>query len=127
MGISADAAASVTSNHIFNNAFAINVGNNCASSIHRSGFDDIYGYLISGDWKTLGVIAKADGTIHGVVREQNPGAKPPILHTIRRSADEVVLIYGSARKMCAFAIGIARGVAMHFNETLEITQAKCMH
>jgi hypothetical protein len=88
---------------------------------------NIYGHLIPGDWKTLDVIAKADGTIHSAVREQNAGAKPPVLHTIRRSADEVVLIYGSPRKMCAFAIGIAKGVVKHFNETLEITQTKCMH
>jgi hypothetical protein len=87
----------------------------------------IYGHLIPGEWKTLDLIAKADGTIHSVVRERNSGAKPPVLHTIRRSADEVVLIYGSPRKMCAFAIGIAIGVAKHYNETIEITQTKCMH
>ena len=87
----------------------------------------IYGYLIPREWKTLDVIAKADGTIHSVVRERNLGAKPPVLHTIRRSGDEVVLIYGSPRKMCAFAIGIAKGVAKHYNETIEVTQTKCMH
>jgi hypothetical protein len=27
----------------------------------------------------------------------------------------------------AFAIGIARGVAKHFNEPLEVIQTKCMH
>jgi hypothetical protein len=87
----------------------------------------IYGHLIPDGWKTLDVIAKADGTIHSVVREQNLGAKPPVLHTIRRSADEVVLIYGSPRKMCAFAIGIAMGVANHYDERIEVTQTKCMH
>lgn len=87
----------------------------------------IYGHLIPGEWKTIDVIAKADGTIHSVVRERNPGAKPSVLHTIRRSADEVVLIYGSPRKMCAFAIGIAMGVAKHYNETIEVTQTKWVH
>jgi predicted hydrocarbon binding protein len=84
-------------------------------------------HLIPAEWKTLDVISKTEETIHAVVRQENPGAKPPVLHTIRRSADEVVLIYGSARKLCAFAIGIAKGVAKHFNETIEITQTKCMH
>jgi Haem-NO-binding len=88
---------------------------------------NMYGHLIPGDWKTLDVIEKTEETIHNVVRVQNPDAKPPVLHTIRRSEDEVVLIYSSPRKLCAFAIGIARGVAKQFNETIEVTQTKCMH
>lgn len=88
---------------------------------------NIYEHLIPREWKTIDVIDKTEETIHNVVREQTPGAKPPVLHTIRRSVDEVVLIYGSPRKLCAFAIGIARGVAKHFNETIEITQTKCMN
>ena len=88
---------------------------------------NMYGHLIPGEWKTLDVIEKTEETIHNVVRVQAPGAKPPALHTIRRSEDEVVLIYSSRRKLCAFAIGIARGVANHFKETIEATQTKCMH
>jgi predicted hydrocarbon binding protein len=88
---------------------------------------NIYRHLIPRDWKTLDVIEKTEKTIHNVVRVQTPGAKPPVLHTIRRSEDEVVLTYGSPRKLCAFAIGIARGVAKQFNETIEVTQTKCMH
>jgi len=88
---------------------------------------NMYGHLIPRDWKTLDVIEKTEETVHHVVRVQTPGAKPPVLHTIRRSEDEVVVIYGSSRKLCAFAIGIARGVAKQFNETIEVTQTKCMH
>jgi hypothetical protein len=88
---------------------------------------NMYGHLIPGEWKTLDVIDKTEETIHNVVRVQTPGVQPPVLRTIRRSEDEVVLIYGSSRKLCAFAIGIARGVAKHFNETIEVTQTKCMH
>ncbi len=88
---------------------------------------NMYRHLISGEWKTLDVIEKTEKTIHDVVRVQTPGAKLPVLHAIRRSEDEVVLIYRSPRKLCAFAIGIARGVARHFNETIEVTQTKCMH
>ena len=71
---------------------------------------NMYGHLIPGEWKTLDVIEKTEETIHNVVRVQTPGAKPPVLHAIRRSEGEVVLIYGSPRKLCAFAIGIVRGV-----------------
>jgi len=88
---------------------------------------NMYAHLIPGEWKTLDVIAKTEETIHNVVREETPSARPPVLHTIRRAVDEVVLIYGSPRKLCSFAIGIGRGVARHFNETIEVTQTKCMH
>jgi len=88
---------------------------------------NMYGHLIPEEWETLDVIEKTEETIHDVVRVQTPGAKPPVLRSIRRSEGEVVLIYGSPRKLCAFAIGIARGVAKHFNETIEVTQTKCMH
>jgi hypothetical protein len=87
----------------------------------------MYGHFIPKEWKTLDLIDKTEENIHHVVREQAPGAKPPVLHTVRRSADEVVLIYGSPRKLCAFAIGIAKGVATHFKETIEVSHTKCMH
>jgi hypothetical protein len=29
--------------------------------------------------------------------------------------------------MCALAIGITKGLAKHHNETIEVTQTKCMH
>ncbi|MCU1299280.1 MAG: hypothetical protein JWO91_3558 [Acidobacteriaceae bacterium] len=55
----------------------------------------IDGYLILREWRTLDVIGKTEETIHTIVREHTPGARPPVLHTIRRSVDELVLIYGS--------------------------------
>ena len=58
----------------------------------------MYKHLIPGDWKTLDVIEKTEETIHHVVRVETPGTKPPVLQTIRRSEDEVVLIYGMLRQ-----------------------------
>ena len=87
----------------------------------------MYSHLIPVHWKTLDVIEKTEETIHNVVRAQNPGAKPPVLRTIRKSKDEVVLIYGSPRKLCALAIGVAKGVAKRFNQTIVVAQTKCMH
>jgi hypothetical protein len=53
---------------------------------------NMYGHLIPAEWKTLDEIEKTEETVHHVVRVQTPGAKPPVLHAIRRSEDEVVLI-----------------------------------
>jgi len=61
------------------------------------------------------------------VRGKNPGAKPPELQTVRRSYDEVVLIYTSPRKMCALAIGIGNGLANYFRENITSIQTVCIH
>ena len=60
------------------------------------------------------------------MRVKTPGAKPPELHTVRRSHDEVVLIYTSPRKMCDLAIGIGRGLAIYFHENIT-AETMCIH
>jgi len=44
----------------------------------------------------------------------------------RRGPDEVVLVYTSPRQMCALAIGIGKGLAKHFKETITVDQTMCM-
>lgn len=82
---------------------------------------------IDRNWKTLDLIEHTEAAIHTVVRRQNPGAAPPALHCTRTTPDEVVLRYSSQRKMCGVAKGIAKGLARHFNEELQITEPSCMH
>jgi hypothetical protein len=84
----------------------------------------MFGHLLLPDWKTIDII---DNTVHTVVRVKNPGAKPPLLQTVRCGPDEVVLIYTSPRQMCALAIGIGKGLAKHFGEKVVVTQTACMH
>jgi len=60
------------------------------------------------------------------VRHRNPGARPPELRCQRVGPDEVVVVYSSARKMCAVAKGIARGMARHFQETVAVNESACM-
>ncbi len=79
------------------------------------------------EWKTLDVIEHTEETIHRVVRLKNPGARPPELKVSRPSPDEVRIDYRSARKMCAVARGIARGMAAHFKETVVVSEPECMH
>jgi len=86
----------------------------------------IYRPLIKKDWKTLDLIENTEGTIHKVVRLQNPGAAPPALIAKRVSPRDVQITYNSQRKMCGIAKGIATGIAKHFNETVAITEATCM-
>jgi hypothetical protein len=87
----------------------------------------MFGHLLLPEWKTIDVIDNTEGTVHSVVRAKNPGAKPPELQTVRRSYDEVVLIYASPRKMCALAIGIGKGLGDYFHENITAIQTMCIH
>ena len=87
----------------------------------------MFGHLLLPNWKTIDVIDHTEGTVHTLVRVKNPGAKPPQLRTVRRGSDEVVLVYTSPRQMCALAIGIGKGLAKHFKETITVKQTTCMH
>jgi len=87
----------------------------------------MYGHLLKPNWKSLDVIEHTEGTVHTVVRASDKDALPPKLQTRRTAPDTVILIYDSPRKMCALAMGIGKGLARHFNETLSINQTQCMH
>ena len=47
--------------------------------------------------------------------------------TKRLGPDEVLLIYTSPRKMCALAVGISKGLAKRFEETIVANHRMCMH
>jgi len=87
----------------------------------------MYGHLLKPNWKSLDIIEHTEGTVHTVVRTSDKNALPPKLLTRRTGPDTVILVYDSPRKMCALAIGIGRGLARHFKETLSIDQTQCMH
>jgi Haem-NO-binding len=86
-----------------------------------------YRRLIAPEWRTLDVLANTEQTIHQVVRRQNPGARPPLLRCARPTPDEVIVTYSSVRRLCILARGIIRGIAGHYGDRLEITEATCMH
>jgi hypothetical protein len=86
----------------------------------------LYGALVNPAWRTLDVLERTEETIHRVVRLKMAGADPPELRAERRSADEVRIVYGSARGLCALARGITRGLARHYGERVSIDDATCM-
>src|SRR4051812_16315657 len=57
----------------------------------------LYGRLVSSEWKTLDVIENTEKLIHAGVRVGNPGARPPILETVRTNKDELHIMYSSER------------------------------
>jgi hypothetical protein len=88
---------------------------------------DMYWGAIAPEWRTLDIIEHTETTIHTVVRTDHKEATPPYLHADRTGPGEVRVRYTSARKLCAVARGIARGIAKHFNETVKIADERCMH
>lgn len=86
----------------------------------------VYKPFIKPEWKTLDMLEHTENNIHRAVRLRDPVAVPPRLQVRRVSPMEVVVIYESERKMCALAKGIARGVAKHYGEQIEINDLTCM-
>lgn len=88
---------------------------------------NMYGHLMQQQWRTLDVIEQTERTAHSAVRLAEPGTAPPFLRTKRLSSEELTLIYSSPRKMCALAIGVAKGLGKHFNEEVSALHVACMH
>jgi hypothetical protein len=86
-----------------------------------------YSTLVRPEWRTLDLLEHVESTVHRVVRLRDPGATPPELACERASGDEVVIRYKSPRRLCALALGLIRGVARHYTESVEIRESACMH
>jgi len=79
------------------------------------------------EWRTLDVLAHVDAGIHSILRQSDPASNPPRLRCYAVYGSTAVIEYDSPRRLCALAIGVARGIAKHFSEELEIEQLRCMH
>jgi hypothetical protein len=81
----------------------------------------MYAGLVRPEWRTLDLLLNVEDTIHKVVRRRNPGAEPPELFFSRVDARTLSFRYESKRQMAALAVGIMKGVARHYGETIGIT------
>jgi methyl-accepting chemotaxis protein len=65
---------------------------------------------------------KSMNDVHKVVMKRIPGAKPPGLDLDPISSKEAIFVYRSKRGMFGYFLGLLKGAAEHFGETLEIEQ-----
>jgi predicted hydrocarbon binding protein len=86
----------------------------------------LYGSLVREEWKTLEFLLNTEEMIHRVLRMNDEKAQPPHLRVDRVAADEVTVVYDSARRLCAVARGLIEGVAAHYGERVVITEPQCM-
>jgi predicted hydrocarbon binding protein len=87
---------------------------------------ETYRFLVQPGWDALDLIENTEKTIHTVVRTRD-GATPPVLEVTRRGSDALSLRYTSARRLCALAKGIAKGVGDFYRTPLEVAETVCMH
>ncbi len=87
----------------------------------------VAGRHIEPDWTALDLIEHTEAIIHAMVRATNPGARPPVLDTVRQTPHELTLLYSSERKLCGLARGIIRGIARYYGEELSLEETSCMH
>lgn len=87
----------------------------------------VAGKLIDPNWTALDLVENTEAIIHTMVRATNPGARPPVLDTVRQTQHELTLIYSSERQLCGLARGLIRGIGTHYNEVLGIDETSCMH
>jgi predicted hydrocarbon binding protein len=88
---------------------------------------NMYHSLVRPEWKTLELLENVEKTIHTVVRSRHEGAAPAQIRCERVGANELVLTYQSARKMCPVAVGIVKGLGKHYNQQVSVTETSCMH
>ena len=86
----------------------------------------VAGPVVDPAWRTLDLIEHTEAIIHTMIRTTTPGAAPPVLETARQSPDELHLVYSSARRLCPLAVGLMRGIAAHYRETIRIEQPSCL-
>ena len=87
----------------------------------------IAGQHVDPGWRTLDLIEHTESIIHAMIRNTNPGAAPPVLQAVRPAPDELHLVYGSQRRLCALALGLMHGLAEHYHERIEVDEPSCMH
>ncbi|MEN7551105.1 heme NO-binding domain-containing protein [Rapidithrix thailandica] len=82
----------------------------------------VYKSVIPSHWKTLDILEHTENTMHKSVRFKDPNADPPKLICQRVNENEVIIDYSSERRMSDLGVGIAKGIAEFFQETIEITK-----
>jgi len=86
----------------------------------------VAGPVVDPAWRTLDLIVHTEAIIHTMIRTTTPGAAPPVLEAVRQSPYELHLVYSSARRLCPLAVGLMRGIAAHYRETIRIEEPSCL-
>ena len=73
------------------------------------------------------MLHQVDGVIHVEVKKLSPESYLPRLRCETLGEGKVLMTYQSDRKLCQLFVGLARGAAQHFRQTMRETELACMH
>jgi hypothetical protein len=82
----------------------------------------VYGSMIQPRWRTLDLLEHTGRTMHRVARHAGYAATPPWLRCTRTGPGEVVLHCHSERDLSSLGVGIIRGLARYYGESVRITR-----
>ena len=85
-----------------------------------------YPQFFSPHKSTREFVLTLNSIIHPEVRKLYPGADVPEFEFDTSRQDVLVMVYRSARRMCAFAEGLIEGAGVQYQESVTIEQPKCM-
>ena len=83
----------------------------------------MYRTLVDPDWTTKEFLINIEGTMHKAVRDRNIGAKPPVFSFRDIGENKLHFTYNSSRDLIPVAIGIMKGVAEQYDETVQVVPA----
>lgn len=86
-----------------------------------------YPIFVKPDMSLKTFLQSVDSIIHIEVLKLNPGARLPTIASEDLGDAGLVMNYRSPRKLCALAIGLIKGAALHFNTSVKVLQPQCMH
>jgi predicted hydrocarbon binding protein len=89
---------------------------------------DTYGGRVVDDgWGPLDLIASLESRVHDPLRSHNAELNPPRVDCRRETDDRAVVVYESPRRLCPIARGLLVGVGDHYDETLTVSEERCLH
>ncbi len=68
-----------------------------------------------------------DNVIHVEVKRLHPEAYLPKFEYDTSEANRLIMYYSSKRKLCHASVGLIKGAAEKFNETITLEHTECMH
>lgn len=88
---------------------------------------DLAPVFVAGNDSALGFLADVEHTVHDELRKLHPKLAPPRLRCVRRSPDEIELVYESARDLADLAEGLIAGCGQFYGEILDVKREASPH
>ena len=78
------------------------------------------------EWDAMELLARSGGMLRAYARTQSPVVPWPALLSTRIDPDEVLIVYGSSRRLCPLAHGLIVGIGRERRTRIEVDHVRCM-